>query len=330
MQVATRLLNVRLQTWEQNDASPVNSASFYASNLGRETTQSVFSLHLNDGDHERATEALFAFIAQIQQHGFSKQEVDSELARLLKINERAVDRQQNSLDLAGDLMVSAASDQLLVSDDVKYELNKRFLKEMTTASVNLAFQSMIEPKSRLALATYTQREHAKYLSANEVSTVWEHAMTVTQPAWIPDQDAATLPIHEYTSGTLKKEKAWAKHKLVEYRLSNGSKLVYRYSDNNPGQVHFKALTQGGLRSVPADQYHMLRMATSLVDETGIGGVPQQDIQTIFRGNPVVMSTIMDDYQQGYSGWSKTENFEKMLRLFRLKLGDAPVSEKSTE
>ena len=60
----------------------------------------------------------------------------------------------------------------------------------------------------------------------------------------------------------------------------------------------------------------------------MGIVPQADIQTIFRGNPVVMSTLVGDYQQGFSGWAKTDSFERMLKLFHLKLAASPVSEKS--
>ncbi len=129
-------------------------------------------------------------------------------------------------------------------------------------------------------------------------------------------------------GTIKQEKKWAEHRITEYRLSNGSKLVYRYSDSNPGQVHFKALTEGGLRSIPQNDYEALRTAVSLVDDTGVGEVSQADIQTIFRGNPVVMTTLVGDYQQGFSGWAKTDSFEKMLKLFHLKLASSPVSEKS--
>ena len=43
-QIATRLMNVRLQRWEQQESNVVSSANFYSSNVGRETTQAVYSL----------------------------------------------------------------------------------------------------------------------------------------------------------------------------------------------------------------------------------------------------------------------------------------------
>ncbi len=161
-----------------------------------------------------------------------------------------------------------------------------------------------------------------------IESEWQSNMLSKQPRWVIDDSQAVLPVVEPKLGTLKQEKKWAEHRITEYRLSNGSKLVYRYSDSNPGQVHFKALTEGGLRSVPQQDYQALKTAISLVDDTGVGIVPQADIQTIFRGNPVVMSTLVGDYQQGFSGWAKTDSFERMLKLFHLKLAASPVSEKS--
>jgi len=326
-QVATRLLNVRLQSWEQHADHGVNSATFYSSNLGRNTTQAVFSLQLGKADYDQASQAIFRFLAQLNQHGFSQAEVNAEIARLQSLNERNRDKPTYSIDLAGDLMVSAASGQLLLSGEDKYQLNQRYLAELSLAHVNRAFADIIAPQSRLLLTTQPNKPLKATLSAEQLATLWQSTMASSQAQWQQSNVHATLPLFELTKGSIKREKVWAKHKLTEYRLSNGSKLIYRYSDSNPGQVHFKALTEGGLRSVDSADYHPLRIAANLVDETGVGIVPQSDIQTIFRGNPVVMSTIMDDYQQGFSGWAKSDSLAKMFQLFHLKLAASPVSDK---
>ena len=327
-QIATRLLNVRLQRWEQDEDNVVNAANFYSSNVGRETTQAVFSLQLVEGEYQEATEGLFQFVAQLAQYGFSEAEVNGEISRLQGVIERGQDKKNYSIDLAGDLMVAAASGQILVSKDQSYELNKYFLGRITLQQVNEAFLDIIEPKSRLVLLTQPTDKRKPKLVSEWVESEWQMSMRTKQQPWVVDDSNAVLPVVDPKPGTLKQEKKWAEHRITEYRLSNGSKLVYRYSNSNPGQVHFKALTEGGLRSIPQSDYQALRTAVSLVDDTGVGEVPQADIQTIFRGNPVVMSTLVGDYQQGFSGWAKTDSFEKMLKLFHLKLASSPVSEKS--
>ena len=327
-QIATRLLNVRLQRWEQDEDNVVNAANFYSSNVGRETTQAVFSLQLVEGEYQEATEGLFQFVAQLAQYGFSEAEVNGEISRLQGVIKRGQDKKNYSIDLAGDLMVAAASGQILVSKDQAYELNKYFLDRITLQQVNEAFLDIIEPKSRLVLLTQPTDKRKPKLASEWVESEWQMSMRTKQQPWVVDDSNAVLPVVDPKPGTIKQEKKWAEHRITEYRLSNGSKLVYRYSDSNPGQVHFKALTEGGLRSIPQSDYQALRTAVSLVDDTGVGEVSQADIQTIFRGNPVVMSTLVGDYQQGFSGWAKTDSFEKMLKLFHLKLASSPVSEKS--
>lgn len=327
-QIATRLLNVRLQRWEQDEDNVVNAANFYSSNVGRETTQAVFSLQLVEGEYQQATQGLFQFVAQLAQHGFSEAEVNGEISRLQGVIERGQDKKNYSIDLAGDLMVAAASGQILVSKDQAYELNKYFLDRITLQQVNDAFLDIVEPKSRLVLLTQPTDKRKPKLASEWVESEWQTSMHTKQQPWIIDNSEAVLPVVDPKPGTLKQEKKWAEHRITEYRLSNGSKLVYRHSDSNPGQVHFKALTEGGLRSIPQADYQALRTAVSLVDDTGVGEVSQADIQTIFRGNPVVMSSLVGDYQQGFSGWAKTDSFEKMLKLFHLKLASSPVSEKS--
>ncbi|MGR5556207.1 insulinase family protein [Vibrio fortis] len=327
-QIATRLLNVRLQRWEQDEDNVVNAANFYSSNVGRETTQAVFSLQLVEGEYQQATQGLFQFVAQLAQQGFSEAEVNGEISRLQGVIERGQGKKNYSIDLAGDLMVAAASGQILVSKDQAYELNKYFLDRITLQQVNEAFLDIIEPKSRLVLLTQPTDKRKPKLASEWVESEWQMSMHTKQQPWVVDDSNAVLPVVDPKPGTLKQEKKWAEHRITEYRLSNGSKLVYRYSDSNPGQVHFKALTEGGLRSIPQSDYQALRTAVSLVDDTGVGEVSQADIQTIFRGNPVVMSTLVGDYQQGFSGWAKTDSFEKMLKLFHLKLASSPVSEKS--
>ncbi|NAW68057.1 insulinase family protein [Vibrio sp. V27_P1S3P104] len=326
-QIATRLLNIRLQDWEQQETHAVSSASFYASNIGRETHQAVFSLQLVQDHYQQATEGLMAFLAQVQQHGFTLDEFDGEIARLNRINAAAQQKVMYSIDLVGDLMVSAASGQLLLSEEDKYRLNHRFLSSMTLDKVNQAFQALIKPESRLVLITQPVNRSKPVLTTGSWHELWETYMATPQGEWRREQHQASLPVVSPHPGSVKREKRWAEHQLTEYRLSNGSKLIYRYSDSNPGQVHFKALTSGGLRSVPREDYHVLRTAVSLVDETGIGEVSLPELQSIFRGNPVVMSTILDDYQQGFSGWAKTDNVDKMFQLLHIKLASSPVSEK---
>lgn len=327
LQVAMRLLNVRLQVWEQDKIDIINSANFYSSNVTKSTTQSVFSLQLKDQEYLKAFQNIINFIGQVFQYGFSAEEINGELVRLKALNHSLKNKKNYSVDIAGDLMVSAATGQLFVSEKHKYSLNKLFLDEITVQDVNMAFKRIIEPQSRLLLITQPYGQNSSSIPVVKLSHLWHEAMNAVQPKWLINLKKSVLPRIDINRGRLKKEKVWAKDRITEYRLENGNKLIYKYSNTNPGQVHFKAITSGGLRSVGSEDYHALRIASTLVDETGIGSISKDDIFGIFQNHPIAMSTVMNDYYQGFSGWANAEDFEKMLHLFRIKLETSPISEK---
>ncbi|WFQ80775.1 insulinase family protein [Xenorhabdus sp. SF857] len=327
-QIATRLLNIRLQRFEKENEHAINTANYFSSNIGRQTTQSVFSLQLSHDDFDQATLALFNFLAEIKQNGFSQAEFDEEVKRLAQLNEKNSKKATYSIDLAADVMVSAASQQWLIGKQDKYQLNKSLLEQLSLAEINDAFSRIIDAHSRLVLATQTSENTVPLMNKDTLSLNWEQAIKTSQPRWQQNKVKVTqLPQLDFRPGKLKILHKWDKYNITEYRLSNGSKLVYQYDDTNPGKVFFKALTQGGLRSVPTEDYHVLRIAANLVDETGFGSIPVDDLRNLFNQSPIVMATLIDDFQQGFSGWAESENVENILTLFHLKLAESSVSSK---
>ena len=84
----------------------------------------------------------------------------------------------------------------------------------------------------------------------EIETRWNNAVEMQQHQWDEKKQIEKLPHQHLTRAHFLQEKYWDRGDIYEFRLSNGSKLIYHYSDKTPNQVHFRAVTQGGLRSIP--------------------------------------------------------------------------------
>lgn len=330
-QIVVRLLNLRLQQWEtylqQSSSAVVKSANFYHDYLGKQTLQSTFSLQLENEDYRKATEQLFNFIAEIAQNGFTQTELDDELQRLRKINTKQRHLEVSSIKIADELVVTMANDQVLLSPQDQYELNHQLFNQLTLADINRTFQQMLQLKSKLVLITQP-KPHKLSFDSQWLAQKWQQALQQSQSSWQQqDNRVVQLPHLDLVAGNATKQKVWRGQKITEYLLSNGSKLIYMYSDKSPQQVYFKALTAGGLRSVPRSHYHALRAAISVVDDTGIGIVPQADIDQYFSHAPIAFTTVIDEADQGFTAAGKTESLADILRLFRLKLQTSPVSDK---
>ncbi|CWX04498.1 TPA: insulinase family protein [Haemophilus influenzae] len=329
-QITTRLLNLRLQQWEKETENGVDSANFYRTHLGKETLQSIFSLQLIDTQYSKTIDKLFAFIASIKQQGFTQNELNGEIKRLTQLNEKQLNIRSGSLKIADDLITSVANKQVVLSVNDRYELNKRFLSQITLADLQRTLNQTLALKAKLLLITQPLPQKALPFDVVEIETRWNNAMEMQQHQWDEKKQIEKLPHLTFNTGSLSQEKYWDRGDIYEFRLSNGSKLIYHYSDKTPNQVHFRAVTQGGLRSIPDKDYHLLRAAVNVVDETGVGELSLSAVNQIFSRDPLVIATVIDDDKQGFTGVSKPKDLENLLTLFRLKLRSSPISDLALE
>lgn len=164
-QIMTWLINIRLQHLEKENDEFISTANYYSSATGRETIQSVFSLQLSDEKYDEATLSIFNFLATVEQQGFTQAELDEELKRLTRLNEKQKDKTIYSIDLAADMMTAAASHQLLAGQNDKFLLNRYYLKNITLADVNSAFHTMTAVKSRLVMITHPEKIQPQAMDA---------------------------------------------------------------------------------------------------------------------------------------------------------------------
>ncbi|KYK91541.1 peptidase M16, partial [Aggregatibacter actinomycetemcomitans serotype d str. SA3733] len=192
--------------------------------------------------------------------------------------------------------------------------------------LNATFNQMLALNAKLLLITQPLPEKKLPFDADYIEQRWNQAMHSGQNQWENKKHIVKQPHFEFKDGSLVLEKHWDKGDIDEFRLSNGAKLIYHYSNKTPNQVHFRAVTSGGLRSVPNQDYHLLRTAITLVDDSGTGELTQADVNNLFGQSPLVLATVIDDDKQGFTGVAKPQDLSSLLTLFRLKLQSAPVSD----
>ncbi|ELR66229.1 Putative zinc protease [Photobacterium marinum] len=326
--IATKLVNIRFQEWQEKQTGLINSATYFSTSLGRETSQDLFSLQLSEPKFEQAAEQLFAVLAQIKQHGFLASEFEGERERIDAILTRRAKSMESpySIDLASDMVDSAATGQLIMNDEVLLKINQSLLKDVTLEQVNAAFTELIKPQARMLMLTHPNGVIKPTLTTETAEQLWQAAMNKPQPKYQVETVTAELPEPPSKAGDLTLEKEWLELGIKEYRLSNGSKLIYNYSDTTPNEVHFKMYTAGGLMSVPAEDYSKVKIAAEVIDEYGMGSLSRKELRTIMNGRPIAFTTILDDYEQGFSGWSRSNDIDTLFKLSRLKHEDVVVTD----
>ncbi|SGZ10791.1 Zinc protease [Moritella viscosa] len=325
--IAVKLLNIRFQKWEIEQAKLIDNATYFSTTVGRETTQHLFSLQLAEPEFELAATALFNMLAQIKQQGFLDDEFAAEKSHFkLKLSRLKLNVATDySIDLVRDMVNSAATGQLILSKRDQYDLLSTALDELTIEQVDRAFLALLKSKSRLLLQVHPSGTIEHPLEANIVTNLWDQAMKTSQPTYQIVTVEAILPDAPADKGNLTLEKEWPELGIKEYRLSNGSKLIYKYSDLEKGSINFKATTEGGLMSIPSDDFHRLKIASELVGDTGIGALSLEQLRSLMDGRLIAFTTIIDDYTQGFSGWSRRQDLATLFNLFRSQLTDVKIA-----
>ncbi|PJG84521.1 M16 family metallopeptidase [Conservatibacter flavescens] len=327
LQVMGRLLNERFQEWERQHAELIDSATFHRTQLGREALQNRFTLQLANTNYEESLKKLFSFLSEIAQHGFSQEEFEAEIQRLHGFNQRKFELKERSLHIANHLLsVAVMALPVYLDKQQEYELTAKLLNNITKQEVEQQFKQLIALPSKLLLITQPHPSKDIAFSRQKVTALWQDIQQQNQPQWESKIAQATLPDMSLTQGYVVEKKDWEKEKVTEFTLSNGSRLIYMYSDKQPAQIYFKALTSGGIRTIPPQDYHQLRSAVSVLDQSGVGIYSQMQLNKMFGDSPLGISTVLDEYSQGFIGVSKAENLENLLKLFRLKLQSNQVDE----
>ena len=325
-QIVTQLLNKQLAQWQRINDNTLRSAIYLSAQASKVTQQSTFSLQLKNASYAATIQSFFNQLAQIAQQGFQPEPFELEKNKLIQQLMTNVSKPPHSLDVANELVTSIENNNLLLSTHFHPSLSLNILKSIELKDINHAYQTILDSQHRQLIITYQQAHEKPTLSVTRVKHWWNTSKNTHQPQYKQHKLYADLPAFNKPAGHLQLRKEWPHLDIKEYQLSNGSRLIYKFQDENKNEVHFKALTQGGLMTINSDNYQYARIGSQLIDQSGIGGLDHKAVNTLLADEPIALSTLLEDYQQGFSGRSHTAQFSTLLHLFRLKLDKATVSE----
>lgn len=200
-----RLINLRLQQWEKQQQS-ISSGNFYQTYLGKFSLQNMFSLQLTDTNYQEVINQLFEFIAQIHKFGFTEQEFQEEIQRLTELNEKQLVIKAGSLKLADDLIPVVANNQVSLSSQDKYQLNRQILSQLKLVDLNHAFNEIIELKAKLLLVTQPYPDKKLNFTVTNIEQAWQKIMSSSLTQYNQQESAVKgLPILDLKPATVKKK-----------------------------------------------------------------------------------------------------------------------------
>jgi len=105
--------------------------------------------------------------------------------------------------------------------------------------------------------------------------------------------------------------------ILDWRLSNGARVILKPTDFRADQVFLTGFSPGGHSLVPDEDYVSAMMATTVLEEGGLGDFDVITLEKMLAGKTVSASVYVGELEEGVSASASPKDLETMLQMVYL-------------
>lgn len=313
------MLNARLSEIGQQPDAPFLFAGSFKGGLIR--TKSVYGLSALVKDHNftGGLDALLTEAKRVDLHGFTQTELTRQKAELLRGMEKAYEEREKSESnrFAAEYVRSFLTGEGIPGIAYEYELNKKYLPEITLEEVNAMGRAWIIDDNRVVLINAPEKEDVEVPTEQELAAVFEHVSQQEVAAYTDDVSDAPLVAVPPKPGRVLIEKRIEPLGVIHWKLNNGIRVFLKPTDFKEDELVFTSYSPGG-NSLAADaNYVAASTAASVVNEGGVGSFDQVQLQKQLAGKIVNVTPYISSLEEGISGSASPKDMETMFQLIHL-------------
>ena len=281
--ILLQALERRFLRMRELDSRPFVSATVQRGRLARPLDLVGFSMIAWPDSLERSLATAAAEIERIAQHGIPEADLARERAALLAQFERsaasAVARASVAYAdeyvrdyLTGDALLLSAAQELAIAREV--------LPTITAERLASAARFWRSPEGRTVMFSLPELAHTRPPTRESVEAIFDSLMRTTLAP--PETRAvAEGPLLERapTAGQVTRETVHEAAGITEWTLSNGARVLFKPSTNDPDELLIRAWSPGGFSRVPDSLFYSSgRMVARMMTEAaGLGDRDRDDL-----------------------------------------------------
>lgn len=277
-----------------------------------------FIARVTDGRFEEGAGFLLDELERARQQGFTETEwadARKDMLAQWEQDEREAEHRP-AAKLMQEMLAWQRDGEPFLCAGQRLRLGKAFLKHSTLGELNQHWKAMIATRDRLVMQQDIAGEKGRFLSAEK----WEsleavaaaHRHEVYQSHAQRELPALTLP-----PGHIVAEKAGSKPGSLEWRLSNGARVLFVPSNNSANSVQLAAYSPRGRLSAQAGDYRLMETAELLLGRSGLAGVGRSDLNRWKTNHRVSIKTQIGDTQTVSTVDTEVPSLEAALQLLHL-------------
>jgi zinc protease len=315
-----QMLNSRFSEIVQKPDAPFLAAgSSEGSFFARTTEAFTLAANVKDGGIERGLEALLTESRRVDQFGFLQSELDRAKANLLRSYERAyAEREKTPSESHVEEYVGNYLEQEAIPGiEYEYMLAKNLLPTITLADLNKLASSWITDENRVIIAQVPVKQGVAIPTESGLLAVFDRAAKAPIVAWTENVSGEALLDKPPAPGKIVSGKSLPSISGVEWKLSNGARVIVKPTDFKDDEVLFGAYSRGGTSLVPDPDIMSAELATQVIAVSGIGNFNRIDLQKKLSGKAVRVQPTIGETTEGFSGSSSPKDLETLFQLVYL-------------
>jgi zinc protease len=300
---------------------PFLGASFGISGFNTAKRFVDLSAAVQNGGVERGIEAILTEAERARRHGFTQGELDRARQDILRGMEQFYsERDKIESDRYTDEYVSYFLEGTASpSVDVEYALYERLLPAITLDEVNAAAKKLLamQENNRVIAATSPKKEGVAVPTEAELRGAFKKIAAADISPYVDNVTDQPLLASAPVPGRIVEEKRNAELGTIEWKLSNGARVVLKPTDFKNDEILFTASSSGGYSLTSDANVFSASLATTVVGESGLGSHSRSDLEKLLTGKAVRVAPYIGELQEGLNGMASPKDLETMFQLINL-------------
>ncbi|MHB2150119.1 M16 family metallopeptidase [Calditrichota bacterium LG25] len=315
----SQMLSKRLQEYTSRPNPPFNYA--YSSMMRLVQTKEIFTIACaaRSEDILSGYKTLLIEARRALEHGFTPSELERQKKSILSYLKKAFNERdkQNSKKLIEEYTRHVLYMESVPGIEKEFEIVKQILPGISLAEINRLTGELLQNPDRVIAVMGPDKEGVYFPTEDTLKTILAAVDTMKIAPYVDQKIAKQLVNKQITPGSVVKEINHSDIGVIEWRLSNGARILLKPTDFKNDEILMNGFSFGGYSLAPDSIYDSARFSSAIASASGLGKFNRIQLRKFLAGKVVRLNAGISKDTEEFNGSSSVKDFESLLQMVYL-------------
>ncbi len=314
------MINARLAERVQNgDAEFLNGVIQYGDFVRGYQVLNLYAV-AREGQEAEAFKGVYTELKRVMDHGFTATELEREKEnKRVAVEEGYKKRDQINNDMYCRAVKSAYLEKSSVTDALfDLEFVQEMLPGIAVDEVNALAGKWLQNREPIVIVNGPDKEGIHMTKPEFVAALNEVNALATEAYVDNASEQQLLDTAALKGGKIVGTKDLGNLQATEWTLSNGTRVVYRFTNLDKENIDLYAYSWGGSSVYDDHDIPTIESMTGFIGRFGIGAFDAVTFSKLLPGNTASVQLRMDEFAEMLQGGCSPKDFETMLQLLYMR------------